>query len=89
MGPSQRGQGTKITAITVGDSVPIVVSVPAASPHESQLIEEAIGNSFLDELPARVIGDKAYDSAGLDQQMQKPYGIERIAAHRGNRKEAT
>jgi hypothetical protein len=87
--PTQRGKGTKITAITVGDSVPIAVSVQAASPHESPLVEEAIGNSFLDELPARLIGDKAYDSDGLDQQMQKPYGIERIAAHRGNRKEPT
>jgi hypothetical protein len=79
VGPTQRDKGTKITAITVGDSVPIAVSVQAASPHESQLVEEAIGNHFLDELPVRLIGDKAYDSDGLDQQMQKQYGIEMIA----------
>ena len=53
VGPTKRGKGTKITAITVGDSLPIAVRVQAASPHESQLVEEAIGHRFLDELPAR------------------------------------
>jgi len=85
IGPTKRGKGTKITAITVGDSVPIAISVQAASPHESQLVEEALGHSFLDELPARLIGDKAYDSDKLDDQMQKQYGMEMIAPHRSNR----
>lgn len=89
VGPTKRGKGTKITAITVGDSIPIAVSVQAAPPHESQLVEEALGHSFLDELPERLIGDKAYDSDGLDQQMQEQYGIEVIAPHRGTRKEPT
>ena len=85
MGPTKRGKGTKITAVTVGDSVPIAVSVQAASPHESQLVEEALGHSFLDELPARLIGDRAYDSDKLDQQMWEDYGVEMIAPHRSNR----
>jgi transposase len=89
IGPTKRGKGTKITAITVGDSVPIAVSVQAASPHESQLVEEALGHSFLDELPARLIGDKAYDSDPLDRQMQKQYEIEMIAPHRSDRKNPT
>ena len=57
----------------------------AASPHESQLVEEALGHSFLDELPARLIGDKAYDSDALDRQMEQRYGIEMIAPHRRKR----
>ena len=85
VGPTKRGKGTKITALTVGDSVPIAVSVQAASPHESQLVEEALGHSFLDELPARLIGDKAYDSDTLDRQMLEQYGVEMIAPHRSNR----
>jgi transposase len=89
IGPTKRGKGTKITAITVGDSIPIAVSVQAATPHESQLVEEALGHSFLDELPQRLIGDKAYDSDGLDRQMQEQYGIEVIAPHRSNRKKPT
>ncbi len=89
MGPTQRGKGTKITALTVGDSLPIAVSVQAASPHESQLVEEALGHSFLDELPARLIGDKAYDSDELDRSLEEHYGVEMIAPHRCDRKEPT
>ena len=85
VGPTKRGKGTKITAIATGHSVPLAVSVQAASPHESQLVEEALGNSFLDELPARLIGDKAYDSDPLDRQMEEEYGIEMIAPHRRDR----
>ena len=85
VGPTKRGKGTKITAVTVGDSLPIAVSVQAASPHESQLVEEALGHSFLDELPERLIGDRAYDSDKLDQQMREDYGVEMIAPHRRNR----
>src|SRR3972149_354325 len=89
IGPTKRGKGTKITAITVGDSVPVAVSVQAASPHESQLVEEALGHSFLDELPARLIGDKAYDSDPLDRHLEEEYGIEMIAPHRRNRRHPT
>jgi len=75
IGPTKRGKGTKITAITAGDSLPIAVSVQAASPHESQLVEEALANSFLDQLPARLIGDKAYDSDPLDHHLRTQYDI--------------
>ena len=40
----------------------LAVSIESASPHESQLVEGVLGHSFLDTLPARLIGDKAYDS---------------------------
>lgn len=89
VGPAKRGKDTKITAIAVGNSLPLAVSVQAASPHESQLVEEALGNSFLDELPARLIGDKAYDSDSLDRNMQEQYGIEMIAPHRCDRAHPT
>ena len=85
MGPAKRGQGTPITALTVGDRVPVAVRVQAASPHESQRVEEALGHSFLDELPERRIGDQAYDSDQLDPPMQEPYGVEMMAPHRRNR----
>ena len=89
IGPTKRGKGTKITAITVGNSLPVAVSVQAASPHESQLVEETLGHSFLDQLPERLIGDKAYDSDKLDRQMQEQYGVQMIAPHRSNRARPT
>jgi len=44
---------------------------------------------FLDELPARLIGDKAYDSDPLDAKLDNEYGIELIAPNRRGRKRRT
>lgn len=61
----------------------------SASPHESQLVEGVLGGSFLDQLPARLIGDKAYDSDPLDERLAEEYGIELIAPHRAKRRVKT
>jgi hypothetical protein len=58
------------------------VSIESASPHESLLVEGVLGHSFLDTLPARLIGDKAYGSDRLDRDLAERYGIEMIAPHR-------
>jgi len=73
-------------AIAADNSLPLAISVQTASPHESQLVEEVLGSSFLDELPARLIGDRAYDSDPLDRKLKKEYDIELIAPHREGRK---
>jgi transposase len=52
-------------------------------------VEEVLAGSFLDELPARLIGDKAYDSDPLDEKLATEYGIELIAPNRSNRKRMT
>jgi hypothetical protein len=67
-------------------SLPLAVSIESASPHESQLIDGVLGHSFFDTLPARLIGDKAYDSDRLDRDLADRYGIEMIAPHRGSRR---
>jgi transposase len=85
VGPTKRGKGTKIMAIAAVTSLPLAVNVDSASPHESQLVEETLAGSFLDALPARLIGDKAYDSDRLDQQLKQDYDIELIAPNRENR----
>jgi hypothetical protein len=59
--------------------------VQSASPAECQLVEEVLAGSFLDELPARLIGDKAYDSDRLDEKLKKQYSIELIAPNRRRR----
>ncbi len=85
MGPTKRGKGTKIMAIAAVTSLPLAVTVDSASPHETKLIDETLAGSFLDQLPARLIGDRAYDSDGLDQRLERDYGIELIAPNRENR----
>ena len=41
-------------------------------PRESAVL----AGCFLDELPEKLIGDKAYDADALDRQMAEEYGIE-------------
>jgi hypothetical protein len=60
--------------------------VQSASPAECRLVEEVLAGSFLDELPARLIGDKAYDPDRLDRQLEQEYGIELIAPNRRRRR---
>jgi transposase len=85
VGPTRRGKGTKIVAVAAANSLPLAVSVQSASPNECQLVEEVLAGSFLDELPARLIGDKAYDSDRLDDKLEEQYGIELIAPNRSRR----
>jgi transposase len=78
-------QGDKIVAIAADNSLPLAVSVQSASPHETQLVEEALAGSFLDEFPARLVGDRAYDSDSLTRSSQKntaSHHIERDGARR-------
>lgn len=56
----------------------------SASPHETTLVNATLESRFTEELPERLIGDKAYDSDALDDQMRER-GIELIAPHKRNR----
>ena len=75
-------------AIADRSGLPVAIGIASASPHEVTLVEETIDNGFLAATPARLIGDRAYDSDGLDGRLMEERGIELIAAHRSNRKRA-
>lgn len=66
-------------------SLPLAIYAASASPHEVSLVGETLLQSFTAERPARLIGDKAYDSDPLDAELAGR-GIELIAPHRRNRK---
>ena len=51
-------------------------------------MEETIDSGFLAAVPERLIGDRAYDSDGLDERLRQERGIELIARHRSNRRRA-
>jgi transposase len=85
VGKTKRGKRTKIMAIAAGNSLPLAVTIDSASAHESKLVDETLAGSFLDELPEKLIGDKAYDSDPLDRHLDEEYGIEMIAPNRENR----
>ena len=71
-------------AITDAGGIILSVSIHSASPHEVGLVEKTLDERFIDQIPDRLIGDRAYDSDPLDEKL-KTKGIELIAPHRSNR----
>jgi transposase len=85
VGKTKRGKGTKLMAVADGSGLPIALHTTSASPHEVTLVSDTLKERFVDALPERLIGDRAYDSDPLDQ-MLAAQGIELIAPHKQNRR---
>jgi transposase len=73
-------------AICDGHGLPLAVHVASASPYEPHLVPATLDARFLRDLPARLIGDRGYDSEPLDAILRDRYGVEMIAAHKSNRR---
>ena len=73
-------------AITDASGLPVAAHVESASPHEVKLVEATIDSGFTKYAPDKLVGDKAYDSDPLDQQLLDERGIEMVAPHRKGRK---
>jgi len=71
-------------AVADRHGLPIAVDVASASPAEVRLVGKTLDARFLEEVPERLIGDKAYDSDALAQELGEA-GIELIAPNRRNR----
>ena len=74
-------------ALVDASGLPIAVQVASAQPHEVRLAFDLVQGCWTEELPERVIGDRAYDSDPLDVELVD-CGVEMIAPHRRNRKKA-
>jgi transposase len=81
VGPTRRGKGSKIMAISDGHGLPLAVHVASASPHETKLVGPTLEQRFLAETPERLIGDRAYDSDPLDVQIRERFGVQLVAPH--------
>jgi transposase len=88
VGKTKKGKGSKIMALVEAHGLPLAVTIDSATPHEVTLVDQTLDARFVDPLPERLIGDKAYDSDALDAALAEQ-NIEMIAAHRGNRKQRT
>ena len=73
-------------AISDRHGLPIAIHLASASPYETTLVDATLAACFLTTRPARLIGDRAYDSDPLDIRMRDTYGVELIAPHRSNRR---
>ena len=85
MGKTKRGKGTKIMGITDAFGLPIAVDATSASPHEVKLVDDTLDSCFLENVPEKIIGDRAYDSDKLDKRLAEERGVELIAPHKNNR----
>ena len=75
--------------LTDAFGLPIAVDATSAQPHEIKLVDQTLDACFLEHVPEKVIGDKAYDSDSLDQQLFQERGVEMIAPHRRGRKKSS
>lgn len=85
IGPTKRGKGVKIMAIVDRHGLPLAVSTHAANHHEVTLVQLSFDFYMIEAKPENLIGDRAYDSDKLDEEMRQE-GIEMISPHRQNRK---
>jgi transposase len=88
IGKTRRGKGVKILGIVDRHGLPLSVSTHAANHHEVTLVQLSFDFYMLEAKPENLIGDRAYDSDQLDEELRKD-GIEMIAPHRSNRKRRT
>jgi transposase len=72
-------------AIVDRRSLPVAVHVASASPAEVRLVRPTLDDRFLAAFPPRLIGDKAYDSDPLDEELLHECAIDLIAPHKDNR----
>ena len=89
VGKTKRGKGTKIMGLADGHGLPLALRTESASPAEVKLVKATLEARVVADVPERLIGDKAYDSDRLDEQLMQEYGTELIAPNRQNRKTPT
>lgn len=85
IGLTKRGKGVKILALVDRHGLPLSVSTHAANHHEVTLVQLSFDFYMLEAKPEHLIGDRAYDSDGLDAALRHD-GVNLIAPHRSTRK---
>ncbi|MGH7181148.1 MAG: IS5 family transposase [Nitrospiraceae bacterium] len=85
IGPIRRGKGVKILAMVDRHGLPLSVSTHAANHHEVTLVHLSFDFYVLGAKPEHLIGDRAYDSDGLDDELKQD-GVNLIVPHRSTRK---
>ena len=81
---TNRGKGMKIMAIVDSHGFFHSVGLSAAKHHEVRLVQLCFDFYMIEAKPENLIGDRAYDSDPLDEELRND-GIEMIAPHRSNR----
>ena len=86
VGLTKAGKGVTIMVLVDARGLPVAVDTASASPHESKLVQNLFEFMLSTDTPQRVIGNKAYDSDRLDDQMASQ-GMDLIAPDRSSRRQ--
>ena len=62
--------------------LPLSVCIASGSRHDVVLVDKTLDAAFCDHLPPIIIGDKAFDSAQLDQKLRSERNITLVAPKR-------
>ena len=65
-------------AVADGNGLPIAVGIASGERAEVSLVHEVLDQKFVEDIPANLIGDAAYDSTKLDAELAEK-GVEMIA----------
>jgi transposase len=85
VGNTKRGKGTKIMGLADRHGLPLALRTESAAPAEVKLVTATLEARIVADVPQQLIGDKAYDSDRLDEQLLREYGTELIAPNRRGR----
>jgi len=87
VGTCRAGKATKVMAVADSLGLPIAVTIAEGSRHDVSLVDQTLDEAVTRSLPAKLIGDKAFDSAKLAAQLHAERDVELIAPTRkGNRR---
>lgn len=75
VGLTKRGKGVKILAIVDRHGLPLSVSTQATNHHEVTLVQLSFDFYMLEAKPEHLIGDRVYDSDGLDDDPSRTASI--------------
>lgn len=79
MGKSRAGKTTKVMALADRDGLPLSIVIADGARHDSVLTDRTLDAAHVEELPPRLIADKAWDGQALKDRLLSERGIELIA----------
>ncbi|MBX3301889.1 MAG: transposase [Nitrospira sp.] len=84
-GPHETREGREDSRDRGSAGLPLSVRTHAANHHEVTLVQLSFDFYMLEAKPEHLMGDRAYDSNGLDDDLKQD-GVNLIAPHRSTRK---
>lgn len=73
-------------ALADSHGLPMSIIIADGSRHDVVLTDQTLDASFVDVMPAKLIGDKAWDRGKLQQKLREERYIELIAPLRGGKR---